>query len=245
MAAKDDVLAHHSSEAVITTTAGLAASEQLLDVALTHLATWHTGQYSVTDQSVSDVESDRVTAIDRSQPLATLAQILPQDFCILTPADGTWRLTAATVCFTSRWNLASKIGASLAEIHSPVPGYEERVATAVDHVINRLADDQILKRSNWTLLDTDELYLPEPAEDQPRAEDVADLNWLRIEHQTLRRLPTTDAIVFTIDTRVHRVDELLPNERSALTTAVANAPADIAAYKGWPETPNGGHSKLS
>lgn len=234
MRAKDEVLRDHLSEAVITTAAGLAASDVLLELTLAHLSTWHTGQYSVSSESVRDCESGRSTPVDRGKPLETLARVLPQDFCVLTQVDGTWRMTAATVCFTSRWSLSSKMGLRVSEIHAPVPGYEQRVATAVDHVINRIADDQVLKRSNWTLLDTPELHLPEPAADQPRVTDIADLRWLRIEHQGLRRLPGMDAIVFTIDTRVHAVAELAPEERHKLREAVAQAPTDIAMYKGWP-----------
>jgi len=143
-------------------------------------------------------------------------------------------MTAAAVCFTSRWNLAGKVGLNLNEIHQPVPGYEDKVAGAVNHLINRLGTDQILRRSNWTLLDTDELHLPEPPDSTAPAEDVWDLKWLRIERQCLRRLPVTEAVIFTIDTRVYRVDELDPAARRSLHEAVKAAPRDIAAYKGWP-----------
>ena len=49
-------------------------------------------------------------------------------------------MTAAAVCFTSRWNLADKVGLNLNEIHQPVPGYEDKVAGAVNHLINRLGN---------------------------------------------------------------------------------------------------------
>ena len=234
MLAKDAVLRDQVENTVITTAAGLNASDELLTMTLEHLAQWHSGEFTVIGESVRDAESGRTITIDRGRPLETLARVLPQDFCLLTPADDTWRLTAATVCFTSRWNLSAKMGATLSEIHSPVPGYEQRVAAAVDHVISRLRKDQVLKRSNWTLLDTSELYLPEPATPAPEACAIWDLKWLRIEHQALRRLPRTDAVVFTIDTRVHRVDELAPADRRRLHDAVADAPAEIADYKGWP-----------
>lgn len=232
--AKDAVLDAHLPDAVISTQPSEAASAELLRTVVDHLREWHTGQYMVTSDAIVDVESQRATTIDPDRPLQTLARALPEDFCILTSDDDSWRLTAASVCFTSRWNLRDKMGATVGEIHAPVPGYEERVATAVDHLINRLSVGQVLTRSNWTLLDTAELHLPEPATPRPETTDVWDLKWLRIERQSLRRLPETDAVVFTIGTRVFRVDELEPNDRRRLHEAVRMAPADVRGYKGWP-----------
>ena len=235
MAAKDRVLDADTDGSVITTAPGQEASVELLQCVLEHLQRFHTSTHSVTDQGIVDLDSDRCTAIDMNNPLLTIARALPDDFCVLTLDDEqSWTMTAAAVCFTSRWNLAGKVGLNLNEIHQPVPGYEDKVAGAVNHLINRLGTDQILRRSNWTLLDTDELHLPEPPDSTAPAEDVWDLKWLRIERQCLRRLPVTEAVIFTIDTRVYRVDELDPAARRSLHEAVKAAPRDIAAYKGWP-----------
>lgn len=237
MVAKDAVLDNHLGQTVITTPAGRTACDELLQATLAHLQEWHTGEYDVTDNAIIDLHSQRRTHIDTSDPLQTLARALPQDLCVLTSVDDRWTLTAAAVCFTSRWNLSSKIGCDLNQIHAPVPGYEQRIAAAVDHVMNRLGTDQVLQRSNWTLLDTDELHLPEPAQSRPVTGDVWDLRWLRIERQSLHRLTDTDAVIFTIDTRVYRVDELEPSDRRRLHDSVVRAPAEIATYKGWPVGP--------
>lgn len=234
MLAKDAVLASDAADSVITTAAGIPASSELLDVVTTHLSQWHTGDYNVTAESIVDLHSQRTTVLDSGSPLETLAQALPEDFCILTRDGDSWRLTAACVCFTSRWNLADKIGANVREIHEPVPGYADRIGDAVEHLMNRMDSEQVLRRSNWTLLSTPELHLPEPATPMTAVDDIWDLGWLRIERQSLRKLPMTGAMIFTIDTRVHRVDELEPDERRKLHGAVRAAPRNVAYYKGWP-----------
>lgn len=235
MAAKDQVLHNDEAAAVITTPAGRPGAIELLTTVVDQLRQFHTRDFSVTDDAIVDLSSSRRTSLLGDDPLATLARALPEDFCILTcDDDQSWVMTAAAVCFTSRWNLASKIGRNLSEIHEPVPGYQDRVAGAVDHLINRLGPDQVLQRSNWTLLDTAELHLPEPAQQAAASEDVWDLKWLRIERQSLRRLTETGSVVFTIDTRVHHVDELDPADRRKLHEAVTATPHDIAVYKGWP-----------
>lgn len=235
MRAKDAVLNCDTAGSVITTPAGTKASDALWAAVCDYLTAWHSHEYAITDDEAVDRESGRRTTVDRTKPLETLARMLPQDFCVLTPAEDTWRLTAATVCFTSRWNLSTKMGLTISEIHAPVPGYEERVAHAVDHVIGRLNNGQVLQRSNWTLLDTPELHLREPAHETVPVADINALGWLRVEHQTLRRFTDPDALIFTIDTRVHRVSDLPNEDRQRLQEAVRQAPADIAVYKAWPQ----------
>jgi hypothetical protein len=58
---------------------------------------------------------------------------------------------------------------------------------------------------------------------------------LRTERQTLRRLPRSGAIVFTIRTYLFKVDEEIGNETSApgrLASAVRSWPEDVNTYKG-------------
>ena len=234
MRAKDAVLDRDTAGSVITTPAGAQASAALLAAICDHLTAWHSLEFAVTNNEVVDLESGRRTLVDRTKPLESLARMLPQDFCVLTPSADTWRMTAATVCFTSRWNLESKIGLTIGEIHGPVPGYEQRVAHAVDHVIGRMDDGSVLKRSNWTLLDTPELHLREPARSTAPTTNIEKLQWLRVEHQALRRFTNPDALIFTINTRVRHIGDVPSVDRQRLREAVRTAPADIAAYKAWP-----------
>ena len=103
--------------------------------------------------------------------------------------------------------LADKLGLPMAAVHAPVAGYAEQLAGPVDRFFERLEVDAPRWRLNWNLTDDDSLYQPggkyrtEPAEGLG-PDDVADAVWLRVERQTLRRLPGTGAVVFGI--RVHQ-----------------------------------------
>lgn len=55
---------------------------------------------------------------------------------------------------------------------------------------------------------------------------------LRTERQTLRRLPLSGAIVFTIRTYMVRVDEIRGEEGRRLASAVVSWPEDVGSYKG-------------
>jgi hypothetical protein len=171
--------------------------------------------------------------LDDEHPLVATARLVADDLCIMEQRDGQWRLTGAVVAFPSRWHLASKLGQSLDGIHDVVPGYESQLATPVNAFFDRMTPERSFWRLNWTLLDSEELFLP------PRVSirDAVPSEWyFRVERQTLRQLPVTKAIIFTIRTYVTSLTDLLasdPNHGPALWTALTTAPDETKQYKGW------------
>lgn len=167
-------------------------------------------------------------------PLERAGRSVQEDLCVLEPRDGTWMLTAGSVCFPTRWSLEEKIGATLRVIHDPVPGYAGDLAARVDRFFDRMTLGSSAARLNWSLVDDPsrrlEPHVRQAATDPPR--DVGRDLHLRIERQTLRRLADHDAVVFGI--RIHgwplaEVIRALPGEH--LATALDTMPLDIAEYK--------------
>ncbi len=198
--------------------AGRAPSAELLEVVLDHLARWH---------------PERVAPVGGDHPLVEAARLVEEDLCVMVREDA-WRLCAAVVCFPSRWDLRQKIGATLREIHGPVPGYEAALGDPVDAFFDRLGAARGYWRLNWTLLETPELFVPDVARTAPGG-DLADW-YFRVERQTFRRLPVTGAVVFTIRTYVASAAALAdgdPDFVGALCDQMASAPPAIQAYKGW------------
>ena len=64
-----------------------------------------------------------------------------------------------------------------------------------------------------------------------RCTDAGERVWVRVERQTLRRLPRTGSVVFGIRTRQRPLGEIGEADRSALRTALRDLPDDMAAYK--------------
>jgi hypothetical protein len=81
---------------------------------------------------------------------------------------------------------------------------------------------------NWSLLEHPQLYQPETLPAQPGLATP----WLRLEWQTLRRLPQTGAIVFAI--RTHQLPwlETPAATRRFLLEHIQQMPAAWRAYKG-------------
>lgn len=164
--------------------------------------------------------------------LAEAAHATWEDLCILqaTGKGGEHVLTGAAVAFPTDWRLADKIGRSLAAIHAPIHGYAEQVGAGVDHFVRALAPGPIFGRSNWFVVPTGAWrYLPEdgPA-DRFAGVDAANagkLLWVRCERQTLRRLPETGALLFTIGVATERLDRLSPRTVRHIADAVGSVGA--------------------
>jgi hypothetical protein len=132
--------------------------------------------------------------------------------------------------------LRAKLGQPLLDIHAPVPGYAKEVGAATDQVIHSLQSARPLWRHNWTLLDSPQLYQPQRVALQRalRANELGQRLWMRSERQTLRRLPHSDAVLFTIRIRQCTLDELClqPGVAERLLTQLHTMPAAMKAYKG-------------
>ena len=169
-------------------------------------------------------------------PLEAVALLVPEDVCLHLPGPGGSRLllVAGCVCFPNRWRLRDKLGRPVAEVHRPVPGYAAQVGVPVDRLMDRLAAGRLLVRSNWGVHDGGRLHDPAPPDPASRAgAPSAGRLWLRIERQTLRRLPVSGAVAFTIRTLHAPLDRLRDDPEAAglLAAAIERLPPGLAAYK--------------
>ena len=143
---------------------------------------------------------------DDTHPLIEAARLVQEDLAVLQKIDGEWVLTAGAVCFPTHWCIADKVGRSLAGVHGPVAHYEDELSAKVDRLHDRLRVDRPVWRRNWIVAPTPRLDLIErgglSSAGNLNAELVIETDgspmWIRSERQTLRRLPQTDAILFTI-----------------------------------------------
>jgi hypothetical protein len=136
-------------------------------------------------------------------PLLAAARAVADDLCLMERREGTWRLTALSLSAGSFFSAGEVIGKSLAELHMPVTGFQGSLLARVTRIFEGLRDDLVLERRNWSVVSSPELFVPDPgpmraaipAIDPARA---AEALRVRVERQTLRRLPRTGGVVFTI-----------------------------------------------
>lgn len=141
-------------------------------------------------------------------------------------------LNAAVVCCPSRWMLSEKMGHNMLAIHEPVAKYADHVGAAVDTYFQRLTVEKPVWRSNWIIQDHPALFQPQiPSGPLVKTPDEL---WIRMERQTLRRLPKTGGILFTIRGYQQPLPEYLSRSKQIaqnIRTMLERLPDDVAQYK--------------
>ena len=169
--------------------------------------------------------------------LVEASSLVADDLAVLQPVksvDGTEKLllTAAVVCCPSRWSLAEKMGHDMLAVHAPVAKYAEHVGAAVDNYFQRITVEKPVWRSNWIIQDHPALFQP-VIPPGPLLENPQYL-WIRMERQTLRRLPETGGILFTIRGYQQPLPEYLSRSKDIainLRILLERLPDDVAQYK--------------
>ncbi|GLQ77111.1 hypothetical protein GCM10007881_06270 [Mesorhizobium huakuii] len=181
-------------------------------------------------------------------PLVAASLLVQEDLILMRRDAAGWRLAAGSLCFPSSWSLTEKFGKPLQQIHEPVPGFGPGTRPA--ELINRMFDGlqgQAVERFNWSIQADNALYHPlsnveriDRATNRPTRFPDGDVKahaFIRVERQTLRKLPASRDILFTI--RIH-LDPLAVLERHpdratlALSFAAQLEALDLAQldYKG-------------
>ncbi|QYG92545.1 DUF3445 domain-containing protein [Iamia sp. SCSIO 61187] len=176
-------------------------------------------------------------------PLVEAARAVQEDLCLMVPRTAGPRdavvrhhLDAAVLCFPSHWRLRDKAGGSALAIHGPVPGYDVELADRVDRYLARLRPDVIGVRRNWSIHDSPALHAPDPPASPPALDPatVGEALWLRSERQTLRALPRSGAVVFTIRVQQCPFSALAerPDVAAALARRLRAQPPALVAMNG-------------
>ncbi len=224
----------------------LEAQEELSALLLKHLTIDHADSYSINKNSLNQ-ESLNLSKQNLNWPLSTPSSDIEQlwraslwiqdDICLLQPyyingRTSAYKLTAGSVCAPSHWRLKDKIGADFFALHSPVPGLQSKLQDGIMRLFAKL-DSAPIVRANWGISVSDTLMrLPE---DQQLEESVAadsDL-FLRVERQSLRKLPNTGAIVFTIRVYTYPLESIkaIDGAVSALQKSIAAMSQEEYQYK--------------
>jgi uncharacterized cupin superfamily protein len=176
-----------------------------------------------------------------SRPLDWLGRQVQEDLLLLdgTPGAGT-PLFAGHLCFPGSWCLDDKMGKSFLAIHHEVPQFADRIGWTADMVMQRLKAGRPIGRVNWNVVATDRLScapitLPEWVHQR---RGITMLNagercYLRLEYQTMSRLPTTGGILFTIHTTIRSVAQVTetPERLRRFTNVIKGIPRPTREYK--------------
>ena len=229
MAQKRDLLSAKHDEVFVSLPLGDAGSREVLDLLSEHLP-----------RIFPDRWPNEVSIDPSLHPLEAASLLVQEDLCVMSQVGNDWILSAASLCFPSRWDVRDKIGKNLLGIHGPVPHYEEKIGAATQNIFDKLTVERPVWRVNWTVMDSGELHQP-TAVRSPDAMAITSSNieqelHFRRERQTLRKLPKSGDILFTIRTysdTFAQVVEQFPDFRSHIGPTISGSTPQLIAYKGW------------
>jgi dimethylamine monooxygenase subunit A len=216
-----------------------AARAEALALIATALTAHHPGWFRRDGDVLHNILTEETWDLSAPSldPLEIAGRLVQEDLCLIQETDAGPVFTAAVLCFPSRWRLADKLGKALADVHGAVPLYADRLAGPVDRFMQHLKPNRIACRLNWSVLDDPALFQPGgkwrvEGGDGITAANAGDRLFLRVERQTLRRLPDSHAVLFGIRVHVYPLaDVISPRLAPVFAEAVAGLPPAVVHYK--------------
>ncbi|GAM83368.1 hypothetical protein ANO11243_013550 [Dothideomycetidae sp. 11243] len=180
------------------------------------------------------------TDLTSTSPLTVLLNNVPEDFAIMlrSPTTGTYSFRAGIICSSLGWNLGTKIGLDLDAIHAPIPDYKAKMSFSMGRYFSKKPTDKPIQRGSWGLEMDTPLFMPpgdphEKLRDEQNPEHkLADAH-LRVDWQTLRRLPLSGAVVFNFKALFTPVAQLRhePYVPKLLLKVLTDGKRSIMEYK--------------
>jgi hypothetical protein len=239
---KRALLAERHDDVVAAEPGAYDACHELLVVLADHVLHRFPDSYRRTAGAIHVGQSSEDVPLDADlHPIDAAGRLVQEDLCVLQRDGERFRLTAGSLCAPSRWRLRDKLGLDLVGVHGPVPGYAATLGKPTDDLFARLRPDKPVWRLNWSLLDEPQLFQPgghhrvEPV-DGLDAATAGHVIHLRVERQTLRVLPRTGAVVFTIRSYHHPLAAFgdRPDVLARLAASLRRMPEDMGRYKSLP-----------
>ncbi|KAI9888304.1 MAG: hypothetical protein M1814_000757 [Vezdaea aestivalis] len=236
----------------MTSPEGYDAAVELLEELCSYLPQRYPTLFALTPEGITNLHTretfDITTRPLAEDPMTTAGRLVQDDLAIMTPRpDSQYYLTAGSILLAGFWRLQDKFLMPLSEIHTSgdVPQYREKLEKGMMNFFRRVQPDKPVLRSNYFLQVDDELGWsssigPEDAPEGSSGWSTALKNktiehhYFRSERQSLRRLPRSGSVVFTIRTYFHPITEIAeePHVPGRLASAIRSWGPDVARYKG-------------
>jgi hypothetical protein len=259
LAEKDRLFATVPERVFMTRSDTVKAQREVLNALVRYLPERFPAIYrSEGDTMVVGATGRRVAlGLDEPAPLKTAARLVPEDLLLMRKCADGWRLVAASLCFPSSWSLAEKFDRPMEVIHTTVPAFGPgtRMAAMIARIFDNLKVGVPAERMNWSLQENAELYHPRSKKERDAQAEAGrgflagvdqESIHIRVERQTLTRLPISGDILFTIRIHVDPVARLAgsdagPELLRGLERQIGALNADQLAYKGL----TGGRERLT
>jgi hypothetical protein len=221
----------------------LPAQRELRQRVTTHLLADHSQSFVRNGSEIRSLITGQVIDLDdhTTEPLLQLSYLIEEDFMLLDKVGGAARITAASNAYSTSGRLVASVGHDVAWAHEPVPRLTDKLGVRINQVIDSIHPAYPCERFNWQLTPMATVFFPH---DNPHAANAAamheaveklrhdpgragELLWLRVERQTLSRLPDSNAVAFSLHT--------YSDPLSSVQSDLESLRAILALLKGYSE----------
>ena len=215
MPAKRSHLSLQTERYYKTLPSSLAAQRELRAQVVDHLVAEHADLFNASAGALTFKPDGRTWNFNDAsiEPLWQLSDFVQEDFMLLEDIDGRQTITAASNAYSSSGRLVAAVGRDIRWAHEPVPNLTKLHGSRIDRILSSVHEDTLCARYNWQLTPVASVfYPPDPHAANHAALESActrlsedpslapTLLYMRVERQTLRRLPVTRAVAFGIHT---------------------------------------------
>lgn len=229
----------------------LEAQHEVLDLFLSFLPKRYPEHYVYNEK----MQTILVKPIDQTfclsdwghRPLELCERIVQEDLVLMRPPRSTdkfdsYAMAAAAVVFSFD-ALPEKLGQPVEFLHAPVPGFEKHLRKTLNLTFaSILKVEAPLWRNNWGISPSGELDKPLYGSNEahahrtvqsPTREQVRS-SFLKVEYQTIRRLPKSGYLLFTVKTMADPLHSLeqVPSAAQCLAASIRGMSPSMRAYKG-------------
>ncbi|KAH6869130.1 hypothetical protein B0T10DRAFT_611650 [Thelonectria olida] len=222
---------------------------------LEELTKYLTGRYPKIFQLEDNTLQNTLTGERFSYPaatpteaLTTAAKLVQDDLVVMVENDdGHYHLDAGAVCLPGFWRLSEKFRMSLDTLHieAKVPHYQAKLQKSMNRFFRAMRPEKAVVRNNFFIQLDDGLHWSHRMGDQDGTEvaswetandvglTIEDL-YFRSERQSLRRLPRSGALMFTVRTYFEPITTIVkePHVPGRLAEAIEQWDEPTSMYKG-------------
>ncbi|KAF2147215.1 glycosyltransferase family 22 protein [Aplosporella prunicola CBS 121167] len=245
-------LAERGSKCYHTAPEAFDGAVELLEELCDYLPQRYPSLFRKTDVGMNNLATgESLNIVERplkEDPMAMSARQIQDDLAIMfEKPDGQYYLLAGAILLAGFWRLQDKLGMPLSEIHTSgnVPGFKEKLEKGMMNFFKRVKPESPVLRNNYFIQVDDDLAWSHSIGNEDGEEGTLGWfsaekdkaiqhHWFRSERQSLRRLPRSGGVVFTIRTYFHPITDICqePYVPGRLASAIRSWGDDVSRYKG-------------
>ena len=184
------------------------ASREILDILAAELPVHHPETYRrIGDDLVNLKTGSKWNVVSpQGNPLATAGRLVTEDLILVkTRADGEHYMEGGFLITPTMWSLNTWMGSNMTAIHDGISSdakKNEKLLRTINGMLTKL-DSGVILRNNWHVTDDATFAQPDYHKlgrliEEVTVENAGDKLFVRIERQTIRRLPKSGFALFTI-----------------------------------------------